>query len=358
MNDDFKNLTLDDVSVGGEKIIENQDIEPEEINEDLETEDQEQEEERENLDSNQEQSSEEPKEEIKDEEPKEVASDDFPKDKLGGKYNSWEELEQALSNPVAELKDDFIKKVVDKYNQDGSLEDFFKAYSTDWDKVDDKEVLKKKFFEDNADIEDTKTLERLWKKEISKYTIDEDEYDEEEVETGLALLKRDAKKVRAEFKEQQAKYIEPSKNKESDTEEIQRIEALKNFVEKDPIVQSVKQTKIVSLDIDGEKYNFEVDNPEIIADSLVNENLFYNQFIKEGKPDTAKWAEVMAYATNPQKFRKSLVDFGRSLERKSVEDELKNTKLPRQESSKQNSSGDDREDLLNAFVSKGKLVKR
>ena len=41
-----------------------------------------------------------------------------------------------------------------------------------------------------------------------------------------------------------------------------------------------------------------------------------------------------------------------------MEDELKNTKLPKQESPKSGSNGDDREDLLNAFVNKGKLVKR
>ena len=126
----------------------------------------------------------------------------------------------------------------------------------------------------------------------------------------------------------------------------------------DPVVQSIKQSKIVSLDIDGEKYNFELENPEIIAESLVNENLFYNQFIKEGKPDTAKWAEVMAYVTNPQKFRKSLVDFGRSQERKAMEEELKNTRLPTQGKASETSTGDDREDLLNTFATKGRIVKR
>lgn len=345
MTNEFEDLTLDDVKIGGETIrdqiihddpvVEEEDVKPEPTEAPVAQ-------------------KEEVKEEVKEEGPVDV----FPSDRLGGKYKSWEEVQTALEQPKeTDFKDDFIKKVVEKYNQDGSLEDFFKAYSTDWDKMSDQDVLKEKFFEDNADMEDDKAVERLWKKELSKYTIDADEYDQEEIETGLALMKRDAKKVRTALKEQQAQFIEPQSKKDG-PDEGKRIEALKKFVDEDPIVQAIKQTKIVSLDIDGEKYNFELDNPEIIAESLVNENLFYNQFVTNGKPDTGKWAEVMAYVTNPQKFRKSLVDYGRSLERKSMEGELKNTSLPRQEASKSGSTGDEREDLLNAFVAKGKLVKR
>lgn len=345
MTNEFEDLTLDDVKIGGETIrdqiihddpvVEEEDVKPEPTEAPVAQ-----------------------KEEVKEEVKEEAPVDVFPSDRLGGKYKSWEEVQTALEQPKeTDFKDDFIKKVVEKYNQDGSLEDFFKAYSTDWDKMSDQDVLKEKFFEDNADMEDDKAVERLWKKELSKYTIDADEYDQEEIETGLALMKRDAKKVRTALKEQQAQFIEPQSKKDG-PDEGKRIEALKKFVDEDPIVQAIKQTKIVSLDIDGEKYNFELDNPEIIAESLVNENLFYNQFVTNGKPDTGKWAEVMAYVTNPQKFRKSLVDYGRSLERKSMEGELKNTSLPRQEASKSGSTGDEREDLLNAFVAKGKLVKR
>lgn len=348
MRPELDDITLDDVKVSGEVIKEPEDTTEEFVSEEV------QEEVTEEIES---------KEEIKAEAPKEVEAKEeikeevFPSERFGGKFKSWDEVQEALSKqPEPSYKDDFIKKVVEKYNQDGSLEDFFRAYATDWDKLSDQEVLRKQFFEENADMEDEKAIERLWKKELSKYTIDADEYDQEEVETGLALMKRDAKKVRAKFKERQQEYLQPSKKEAPD--DTKRIEALQKFVNEDPVVKTVKESKIVSLDIDGEKYNFEVDDPQIIADSLVDENLFYNQFVTDGKPNTAKWAEVMAYATNPQKFRRSLVDFGRSLERKAMEDELKNTKLPKQEAPKSGSSGDDREDLLNAFVNKGKIVKR
>lgn len=352
MKNELADLTLDDIKIGGE-TIRDEIIQEEEVQETTE----EIVEEKEIVEDRKEEVSEK-KEEVVEKKEVEKPVDVFPFDRFGGKYNSWEEVQAALEQPKEiEWKDDFIKKVVDKYNQDGSLEDFFKAYSTDWDKLSDQEVLKRQFFEENADMEDEKAIERLWKKELSKYTIDADEYDQEEVETGLALMKRDAKKVRVRFKERQQEYLQPSK-KEDVPDDSKRIEALQKFVDNDDVVKTVKESKIVSLDIDGEKFNFEVDNPQVIADSLINENLFFNQFVKDGKPDTSKWAEVMAYATNPQKFRKSLVDYGRSLERKSMEEELKNTKLPRQEASKSGSSGDEREDLLNAFVNKGKIVKR
>lgn len=362
MRNEFDNLTLEDVKVGGEVLREEPQEQVEEVKEEVKSEEI-KETPKEEISS--EKQEEKPVDTTKVEEPtkenpiekEEVKADVFPSDRFGDKYKSWEEVEAALNEPKVEFKDDFIKRVVDKYNQDGTLEDFFKAYSTDWDKLDDKEVLRRQFFEENADVEDKRVIERLWKKELDKYTLDENEYDQEEVETGLALLKRDASKLRGKFKEEQQGYLQPSK-KEPEPDKTKQIAALQKFVDEDPIVKSVKESKLVTLDIDGEKYNFELDNPEIIAQSLVNENLFYNQFLKDGKPDTGKWAEVMAYATNPQKFRKSLVDFGRSLERKSVEDELKNTKLPRQDASPSTSTGDEKEDLLNAFLAKGKTVKR
>jgi hypothetical protein len=358
MRNDLADLTLDDVKVGGESIREPVEETVQNTDEPV-TGEVEESENAANQVETPETKVDTPKVDtpVNETEAPEEKADSFPLDRFEGKFKSWEEVETALNEPKIEFKDDFIKKVVDKYNQDGNLDDFFKAYSTDWDKLNDQEVLKREFFQENADMEDEKAIERLWKKELSKYTIDADEYDQEEVETGLALMKRDAKKVRTKFKEEQQSYLQPSTKTEA-PDDSKRIEALQKFVNEDPIVKTVKESKIVSLDIDGEKYNFEVDDPQIIADSLVNENLFYNQFVKDGKPDTGKWAEVMAYATNPSKFRKSLVDYGRSLERKSMEGELKNTKLPKQESQKSGSTGDEKEDILNAFVTKGRIVKR
>lgn len=285
----------------------------------------------------------------------EVPKDDFPADRFGGRFSSWDEVSEFINKEQKEpeYKDEFIKKLVEKYNTDGSLKDYFEAHSVDWEKMDSREVLRRKFFNENPDIDD-KYKNKLFERELAKYNIDPDSNDEEEVELGMALLERDANKYRNERIEENKKYLEPQKQEDNTGA---KIEALKKFRDTLPEIKSLREDKKIKFNAEGEEFNFEVDDPEFIAETLVDEqafnSLFTNNLSKEGKIDTDKWIKTVEFARNPEKFIQSFIDHGKNLGRKEFEATLKNTDLSGREPDQPKTDGDHKSKLLQAFLEKG-----
>jgi hypothetical protein len=235
--------------------------------------------------------------------------------------------------------------VVDKYEKDGSLDDFFKAHSTDWDKIDDTEAVKRNFFEENQGL-DRKIVEKLWQKELrTKYNVDPDSADEDEIEENQAVLARDAKKVRDAMKVRQQEYLQP-KNNVDPNEQVERI---KKVVENLPETSKLRTEKKVTFDIDGQPFNYSVDNVEKIVDSLVDENVFRNVFISGNKVDTDRYMKTMAFGMNPDAMIKSFVDHGKTLARREIETELKNPSVPNRQAP-ESEPADRKDAILQSFL--------
>jgi len=255
--------------------------------------------------------------------------DEFPSDKFGGKFKSWEEVNEFINRPQESFKDDFIKKVVETYNSNGNLEPFFKAYSTDWESMGTEEVLKQKFFEENKDF-DPKVVEKMWKKEQSKF--DPEEMDEDELEIFNAKRQKEAERFKAEKLKEREQYLQPSVQKEDPKEVLERIRQTVNAL---PEVKSLKENGKITYKIGDSDFSFKVDNTELITESMVDMNNFTDMFLTDGKPDVNKWSDVVAYAQNPDRMRQALVDFGKSLGRQELEAELKNPRVPNTQPDKQ-----------------------
>lgn len=285
--------------------------------------------------------------------PDPAPANDFPADKFGGKFKSWEEIESALNKPEPEAPkyDEFLQKLIDKYQTDGTLDDYFKAYSVDYDAVSDQDMLKRNFFEQNQGLSD-KAKEKLWEKELSKYTIDPDEFSDDEVELGKELMKRDADKLRAEAKEKQKAYISPQ-NKAPEVD----LQKLKEQVEALPEVQKLKSEKKLSLSVDGQTINYEVDDPDFAVSSMVDDSGFYGLFTENGKLNPAKWATVVEFARNQERILKTVLDQGKTLGRAEIEAEMKNTKLPTTQPASGSTAGDFKSGLLEAFARQGKTTR-
>jgi hypothetical protein len=103
------------------------------------------------------------------------------------------------------FKDDFIKKAVDYYEKYGTLQPFLEATQSDYDTIEDSQLLRMKFDKENSDLP-PKTRERLFQKELEKYNLDS--YEEDDIELGQALLKRDANKLRHSLKEEQTQFLQ------------------------------------------------------------------------------------------------------------------------------------------------------
>lgn len=279
---------------------------------------------------------------------------DFPSEKFNGKYKSWEEVEQVLNKPEPEAPkyDEFLEKLINKYQADGSLEDYFKAYSVDYDSLSDQEMLKRNFFEANKSLSD-RAKEKLWEKEISKYTIDPDEFSEDDVELGKELMKRDADKLRFDAKENQKNFLSPQ-NKAPQLD----ITKLKEQVEALPEIQKLRADKRISMSVDGQNINYQLDDADFAVNAMVDDTGFYQLFTQNGKLNPEKWTMVVEFARNPDKILKTVLDQGKTLGRSEIESEMKNTRLPgsSQPAGSQN-SGDFKSGLLEAFAQAGKTTR-
>ena len=285
--------------------------------------------------------------------PDPTPADDFPSDRFGGKYKTWDEVKSALDKPAQEAPkyDDFLEKLISKYQSDGSLEDYFKAYSVNYDALSDQDMLKRNFFDANNGLSE-KAKEKLWEKEMSKYTIDPDEFSEDDVELGRELMKRDADRLRAEAKEKQKAYLSPqNKAPEIDPKKLkEQVEAL-------PEIQKLKAERKISMSVDGQNINYQLDDTDFAIDSMVDDSSFYGLFTENGKLNPEKWAMVVEFARNPQKILKTVLDQGKTLGRSEIEAEMKNTRLPGTQPAPGQTAGDFKSGLLEAFARQGKTTR-
>jgi hypothetical protein len=272
---------------------------------------------------------------------------EFPAERFGGKIKSWDDVENLVKKTEqSPFKDEYIQKIVETYNAKGSLEEFFKAHSTNWKEMPAEEVLRRKI-ESQYDGLEKKHLDTIYKKELAKYNLDPEENTEEEIELGMALMERDANQFRQEQIKQQEGYFQPAPPP-VDTEKI------KNTVTSLPEVKSLLETKMLKYNIGDKEFNMEVKDPNFILETLIDERNFVNTFIKDGKPDVAAWIDVVAYAQNRDGVRKALVDHGRSLGKSEVIDsDYKNSTLgkpkPSEDGSEEGLAG-----LAKAFAEKFK----
>lgn len=288
------------------------------------------------------------KEEIKQEVKEEVKQPENPFAKYGDKIKSWDDVDKLLQKAEqSPFKDDYIRKVAETYEAKGSLEDFFKAHSTDWKAMSPEEVLKNKISEQYAGI-DKKHIDKIWQKEKAKYGLDPDENTEDEIELGMALMERDANMYREEKIKAQEGYFQPKP-------EPVDVEKIRQTVANIPSVKTLLDSKKLSYKIGDKDFNVEVKDPSAVMETLVDERNFINQFIKpDGTADVEAWIDVVSYAQNREGVRQALIDFGRQMGKVDVIDtDYKNTDFKK--TAPEQDSGDFQEGLLKAFLKTGKI---
>lgn len=254
-----------------------------------------------------------------------AANDSFQEDLEDDEGNGANENEE--SNDGIHLKDDFIKKVVDYYEKFGNLQPFLEATQVDYDKVKDIDLLRANFDKENSDLSE-KTRDKLFQKELQKYNLDSFEEDEQEI--GQALLKRDADRLRKTLKEQQKEFlnsITPTQTPQQPSqEEIEKQRAKeRKLVETE--VNKVVKDNLIKLEVNGDSLNYQLTDTTKVIDYAVDSAKFLSTFTKNGTIDWNKWTKVVAFAENPEAFIGEMIKHGKSLGKKSLEAELKNSTL-------------------------------
>ena len=295
------------------------------------------------------------------EESKVAASFDW-KEKTGGKYedfdtfwNDFQELEskepevKEVEKPV-DFKDDYIAKAVAYYEENGDLTPFLEATKFKYDDMSDEQVLRKNLRDKYKGLG-----EKAFDKKFQRYMEDNFDPDEDEGVRG-ELMRYEAKKVREELKAKQQEFlnIEPkSKTKAPEVDQQAELEKWKGIVEADESVKSLRDNKGVTIKYGEEEFTFELKNPDNIVEQVIDSNKFWGNFSTErnGEPavDIARFNKVAAYANDPESFEKRLIEFGKSLGKGDVIDELENPtqiKTPRRESSDPSPSGSWKDDFF------------
>lgn len=224
-------------------------------------------------------------------------------------------------------KDDFIQGAIDYYERTGDLTPYLEAKSFNYDEMPDEAIMRKQLREEFSDV-DNETFEALYRKKVvDEYNLDPSTYSEQEIAVGKALLKAQASKLRGKYKEEQGKFQVPEKEDPTQQYEEQ-LGKWRDQVSSFDATQRVMQEKMLKIKHGDDEINFEVE-PEGVVDMAVDSQKFFSLFVDEkGNYDMDRYYEVMAYASNPDAFKSTLINHGRSLGKDSVLDDIKNPSGP------------------------------
>lgn len=249
---------------------------------------------------------------------------------------TWEDqIKNADINKVAEVLglDPFVLELNKYLKNGGSAVDYIAIKSIDYNKISDADLLKKEFASKYPHL-DPSEQEYLFNK---KYGISE--FDDEDVQRDINIaLKADAYEVRQKKIAEQANFKIPEPlNQTIDEEalkaqqaEIQKETQKLQFIQNHEVTKNLFTNKRVVVDL-GEgvpPFNFSLDKPEAIMQIFSDGELWEKALsTKTGEPDVAKMQRIALAALNPN-YEKSLVDYGKTLEKRRAALEDKNAKKP------------------------------
>jgi hypothetical protein len=264
-------------------------------------------------------------------------TDDIPLDEItfdlgeGKEMGATELLDKytEISGELEKIKGDaFLNKFLEFYQSGGDPSEFFQKATVKWEGVGDIELMKMKFNEENADLdEDVKQI--LFERQLfDKYSINPDgtfeDDDSRESKVGKQLLKRDAVKIREAKIEEQKNYLLPQKKDESQQQQAAYDpEKVREELLKDKEVQEFVKKKSLPI---GDEFSYEVSDPNKVIGMMANINEFWNLFKKpDGSYDKATIAKVMSFAMDPKRYDDHILKLGRDSGSETYIKEQKNT---------------------------------
>ena len=278
---------------------------------------------------------------------------------------SVEPSKQPAAEPVKEpareykFKDDFIKSVVEFYEKTGDITPYLQAKLVDFNQMSDEEIMRRNLKEQYPDVSE-KAFDRLFKQQVvDKFKLDADEWGEDDSELGKELLKSEASKVRQKYVDWQKGFTAPERVEDNSQvqEDAEAEEAMKNFessVKQSELTKKLLESKRLTIKDGDSEFAYEIPEADAIVDMTLDNDKFFAQFAStEGQVDFAKWYKTVAYSQNPEQFEKSLINYGKTLGRQEVTKEIKNPSLGKTPDVATEDGGDFKTGLLRAFAERG-----
>ena len=258
--------------------------------------------------------------------------------------------------PVSELLklkgvDEKLVTLYDLYEKTGSLEQYFKAYNTDYDKLDDLEVKKMQIRDIYKDALEPEEVEEMVQEAIEQYQLDADTYGEQVARRNKLKLKADVSEYRKTLKQRQQESIisaaAPAGQQQASTQQSEDVamqeyaESVRNSTE----FKELTQNGVLSVGQGDNAFNIGISHADVF-DILTNpEKAVAAVTTPDGKTDYKKLLFAAAVQLDLDGTVSKLIEHGRQLEKIALAKELGNETA---ETGSQNAkfNGDDALDIL------------
>ncbi len=257
--------------------------------------------------------------------PQEVSFESLLDEKSGGKYKTYEELEEALTTESSsvEFANEQIAKLNDYVAKGGNVNEYLRTQTANYDDMSEQDIVKSFMRFNNPDL-DGSEIELLFS---DKYKLDEDEYTEDEIRLSNIKLKQASNKARAELKKFQSDNSTPEVQRDLEAEQAKIEENQK--VWRGKVDNNMKEFKNVEFDINdkGEKFSFELSDKAVdnVSNSTKNLPAFWDRYVnKDGSENITKLVKDMAILDNVDSIVRSAYAQGAANGKEDVIEDIKN----------------------------------
>ena len=248
-------------------------------------------------------------------------------------FNFDDELKKADKYEVLKKLglDDFDIGLLKYKEQTGDVTPYLEAKTVDYTKFSDAEMMKRDLRVQYKSLSD-ESFDQLYKQEVTdKYILDAEIHGVAAAKLGLELLKHKADSIRQSAISEQAKFKAPEKQVDDSAQKQQlaydtKIKEYKEYVNDNPATKALLTNKKLVFGTGDAEFNYTVENPQSLVDTAINPQAIFKDLVnKKGNMDAAKFYKVKAYATDPEKIEKMLIDHGKTLGVKEYHEGLTNS---------------------------------
>lgn len=219
----------------------------------------------------------------------------------------------------------------------GSLKDYVRVSSTDYDTMPDKSVLRTQF-DKQYPFMSAEDRDDLFNYELAtKYQQTGDETADR---VALLKMKADAGAARSTLKQEQSLFTipeykqpeavapDPETLRQQQEAQAQYDRTVQMFTNH-PELAAIEANRVLKLGTGDESLNYELPTGIDVRGATLDTNKFLEKF---WTPDQSgqqqfnmqKWAKVVAVASDPDAYEKALISYGKTLGEKKSFDELRN----------------------------------
>lgn len=280
-----------------------------------------------------------------------------PDDK--GTPNIQETLKKTSIAELLKLKgvDEKLVTLYDLYEKTGSLEQYFKAYNTDYDKLDDLEVKKMQVREQYSMLEPDEQ-EEMVQAALEEYQLDAEQYGDTAARRSKLKLKADVAAYRNTLKERQKESIiaaaAPAGQQQADNRQSEEA-AMREYadsVRNSNEFKELSEKGVLKIGSGDTAFNIGM-QPQDVFDILTNPDKAIAAVTREdGQTNYTKLLLSAAIQHDMDGVIAKLIDHGRNLEKIALAKELGNESVENRRSA--GTAGED--DALLALAGKLQFV--